>query len=200
MTTQTQQVRQINQRRARKNKRFQAATAAEKRVMVAKDVLQLLDAKKIRAEFDNTYVQFPAKLKSKETDVATVLEMSMTKLNPCTVCGIGAAMVCDLLIKDKLQLGQFWHGDDMTNNSVIYQTDSYDMGEFKWSKMVGQTFPPDLLRAIELAFESGYYDYHRVESANDRVRAVYQNIIKNKGIKFTAYGDPKCVIWGRGAR
>lgn len=206
-TTQQQakQVAKIKARQQKRNTQFCALNKAGQRTMVAKDVLKMLDDRKLKARFDNTYVSLPKQLTSSEQELSTVLELNVKSSNPCTVCGIGAAMVCDLLIKDHLKLGSFYMGDDTDpSNFEDYHvtfapdTDSNSPypGDIQWSQMVSKTFPESLLRLIEKAFERGSYGYDKCRSANGRLGAIYANIVANKGVKFSSY-DRKTVVWGR---
>lgn len=193
------QVRKIRER----NRKFKRLTPAGKRVAIAKDVLAQLNAKMILArsgvyfsskpveELLNTYEsvsgswnydsrQDKLKAELEDTQLCDVLEGQK-----CTVCGIGAAFVSAVRL-----------GDDLTVPNA--GTDDGSMREY-----LVRYFEPEQVGAIESAFEeecfmsvavgwgvtTAQYDLEtraiafgqQYRSDAKRLRAIFENIIANKG-------------------
>ncbi len=177
-TKDTKKFRNLVDRINRTNDKFEEADADKKRLMVAKDVLRLLDAKAVAA-IHNIYVeldQVPDKFTGRGGFQVSDLFKSI-KTPTCNVCAIGGAMVAATM---RLNDVSTWC------NSVL--EDSFDEHEEGgMSARAVEVFGKDLLRRMETAFERGSFGYHRLKSANGRLRAIYQNLVDNRGARFTNY-------------
>ena len=187
----------VRQIRAR-NRAFLALTPAKRRVAIAKDVIQQLNAEKIIAQrgvyFDESGIE---KVMEQtywagkgatgvaghgETQVCDLLETSK-----CTVCGIGAAFVSAVRLGDDLKI------KDLAADETWVR--DYQMRDY-----LKRYFDPPQVALIECAFERGPYYRTNMNQAPsksdtraavafgrkydgdaDRMRAIFQNIVSNRG-------------------
>jgi hypothetical protein len=172
------------------NKKFEKASGAGKIVMVARDVLAMLAARRIKAT-TCVYVQ---QANVPEERVVGLKDMSellkLPKLPPCNVCAIGAAMFATTLRLDNVPISH-----DSGGYYAAYTSDGKSSTRLglSMSSRVRDVFPNELLRYMEHAFEYNGHGYkHRTSS--ERLTAIYTNLVENKGKKFTncKTGD---VIW-----
>src|SRR5688572_10622790 len=91
---------------ARRNKAFKDKTKAQKRVLVAKDIIQLLKLGKIKSEYG--YCN-NAKIENKawENPTAGIRELLLQEQTPCDCCAKGAIMVSMTLFNNK-ESGANW--------------------------------------------------------------------------------------------
>jgi hypothetical protein len=182
----------------RSNKTFQKADQAKKIMMVAKDVLALLDLKRIEAQH-GYYVGMPNVSAAYEPNCQVSDLLKMPDFPACSVCALGAGMIASTLrlndvvvegLDRKCQtnyiefVGYFDADNSIDHNSI-------DLG---MSKRAIQVFSYFLLRYMELAFEDGEYEYDRVARGKARLRAIYKNLVNNKGKHFTCYRS-KANVW-----
>lgn len=180
-------------------KKFNKANKARKRVMIAKDVLAQLDAKRFKAKQgywvkpDNKGERF--KHKSEQQEVCDLVS------GKCQVCGIGALFVSAVTFADKLKVQELTGVSNrdlepaVTNDGVAFLSDSV----FDY---LSRFFDDDQLNKIETAFENGHGHCFDVEAESFwanlqdvpepelRMRLIMQNIISNKGY-FDASRRPK---------
>jgi hypothetical protein len=180
------QFKNLVKRIQRSNKKFESATPAQKIVMVAQDVLALLDLNRIKATH-GTYVQLPKgveKVKAKEDGTCSMQDVfKMSELPACDVCGIGAALLSCTLRLNQVEVDQAY-----VRAGTYFGYNSADCGDKddQISARAREVFPHRLLREMEQAFENGSFDYYQVKTPKARLRAIYQNLIDNKGC-FTCY-------------
>jgi hypothetical protein len=62
-----------------------------------------------------------------------------------------------------------------------------------------EVFTNSLLELMEKAFEGGDFGYGKLNQGTSRLRAIYQNLIDNKGQRFTRYRDSKRVVYDMAA-
>lgn len=178
----------------RSNKSFKKASPAKKIVMVAKDVLDMLRLRRF-AVTPGTYVEFnhnSASARASDTieDVGALLKLP--KLPACNVCAIGAGMVAATLRLDDVAFDpNFTH---YLHFYSVGTTEYVDM-ESGMSQRALDVFTNALLRKMERAFEYNEYGY-TMRGDKDRLRAIYQNLVKNKGKKFTHH-DTGSAIWSQ---
>lgn len=177
----------------RTNKTFQKASIDKRIVMVSKDVLSLLDIRRMKAKH-GTYVRLRGnamhKLKGDSYQMSDLL--AMPNLPSCQVCAIGAGMVAATLRLNAVEVDAPKYGV-----CTAYDYGNKDEGELEkgMSDNARAAFPDELLRAMEQAFEGGSHGYYNVAHGEKRLRAIYQNLIDNKGKKFTAHDDPSYDVW-----
>jgi hypothetical protein len=186
------QFKNLVKRIQRSNKKFESATSAQKIVMVAQDVLALLTLQRIEAEH-GTYVRVPQveKVKVNEDGNCSMQDVfKMPDLPACHVCAIGSAQVAAVLRlnkveapADEVRLGK-WYS---------YNSNHLNDSDDQISERTQEVFPDSLLREMETAFENGSYDYGKIKTPKLRLRAIYQNLIDNKGC-FTYYKDSQAII------
>jgi len=160
----------------RSNKTFKNASPAKKIVMVAQDVLGLLDLKRI-SPIKGYYVDlYDDDRLSKFKDLSEYLKLP--RIPACRVCAIGAGMVAATIRLNNVPASDtyiaFWDNENAMSNQTM------------------SVFPIPLLRSMEGAFEHQFYGYE--QNNEGRLRAIYENLIENKGKKFTEYHTGK-VVW-----
>jgi len=170
------------------NERFAKASSAQKIVMVAKDVLKLLALKRITSSrgsyvetgfIDEALFKGSAAKRGKFSDIVSASELfKLPELPECTVCAIGGAMVAATMRLNDCDV-------NVSGNIVC---DYYSYGNpVGMSARADEVFGDELLREMESAFEQGTFEYHRLKSDSGRLKAIYENLVENKGKKFTFY-------------
>jgi len=178
-------------------KKFAKLDAAGKRVMIAKDILLQLDAKKLVAE-QGRYVSISSLY---EFDDTQDIKANYSKIKECPVCALGACLMATTKFNNHLKFGD------------IGPTVSY-MNTSKVSFVLQELFSDEQLLLIECAFEgmitgeSSYasqtfgtnlpadefkkaYDFankfrekYSIDAKNTstlKMEAIMNNIIQNKG-------------------
>jgi hypothetical protein len=178
----------------RSNKRFESATATQKIVMVSQDVLDMLELERIKARH-MIYVKIPLCVSNIQPNLSGNVQISdvlkLPELPVCSVCAIGAGMVAATLRKNDVVAPKSYASADFNyRNSPESNFEGEGM-----SLRAQEVFGKRLLRSMEQAFEDGEYNYHRTERGDSRMKAIYKNLIKNKGEKFTHYQANNFVIW-----
>lgn len=182
----------------KRNKEFKAASPAEQRVLIAKDVIAQLKIgsfKPISGTFfksrqmymmGDNYFNYHV-----EEDNFSVQELVLSKkVNDCQCCALGSIALSCTLFKNKVKVSE-----------IDYELDPSYVIEGEWqsgnSKLqLDEIFSSEQLKLIEVAFErgKGYYSSYSLidgEAARrfgraysnhaDRLIAIMKNIIKNKG-------------------
>ncbi len=166
----------------RSNKKFDSSSKAEKRVMIAKDILKLLKAEVVSGKAGE-YVEF----NSMPFFYDDQAQGHLHNIPKCEVCGIGGIAYAYILRK---------------NNCTIGEMDTLGSGDIL--KMV-KIFPKRQMNLIESAFEQwdsfdngrnkkvpaferAYYfrsnnncPKHKRGTNNKALELIMKNIIKNKG-------------------
>jgi hypothetical protein len=171
------------------NAEFKKATKAQKRVMIAQDVLAQLKAKRYVAE-SGCWVQANYNSAVPLADIKytdSVQELFVEKkIESCNVCALG---------------GLFMSCTNFNNNTLLEDLDfaSSELGdlieEVKLSNKLNKIFSVKQLKLIEVYFEGndGYfyenreYDtvkafYIKYPSDKKRLQLIMENIVKNDGI------------------
>lgn len=171
------------------NAEFKKATKAQKRVMIAQDVLAQLKAKRYVAE-SGCWVQPNYNSTATWADIKytdSVQELFVEKkIESCNVCALG---------------GLFMSCTNFNNNTLLEDLDdvSEDLGalveeEEKLSNKLNKIFSTSQLKLIETYFEAngGYfrdYDeddrieafYNKHPSDKKRLQLIMENIVENEG-------------------
>lgn len=173
---------------------FSSLRAAERRVLIAKDVIKALKAKRMEARKGHYTVMEPY------VNFKNTLDLGLEEENDaraafakqCTVCAKGSLLIAAIDRFNKVSLGDLgdWHSISI---------DSPEDEPYKW---ISKLFPRKDLAAIEIAFEGTIYCgedsewledhhndlvtkalnfYHAHSSAESRLEAIMKNIVKNKG-------------------
>ena len=173
------------------NKKFKNATKAQKRVMIAKDVLEQIKTNRYLAE-SGTWVEPNFSTNSSYCDICDSPEISIQDIfkdktiESCTVCALG---------------GLFMSCINLNNNTTLKDFDEeYDDlgalidGNKKLSNNLNRIFTRDQLILIEQYFEEGGGYFYRDDDCDlldsfvdaypdgqDRLKAIMENIVENKG-------------------
>lgn len=155
-------------------KNFDKLPKAEQRVLIAKDLIARLNAKKFKAQ-PMVYLRAPVDVSDKEA----LVKDALAKV-PCRGCQIGGFFVCAIDRHNSLKINDVSLGDRGDGKS-------FDADEMR--SYLGQWFSPVTLLDVEAVFEgdvsSGGIDFTpicRVFSPDKRMRLIANNIIANKGI------------------
>lgn len=167
------------------NEKFAKATQDQRILMVAKDVLSLLDLERIKAQWGRYFSmdtsKLPEKMTSKKCEVSKLLKMP--ELPACNVCAIGGAMMASTLRLNKVKVDASYCVEEV-----------YNEGETgTMSERAEDVFPAEMLKCMEDAFEGGDFGYARLVKVETRLRAIYQNLVDNKGKCFTHYRSQRVV-------
>jgi hypothetical protein len=190
---------------AKRNKIFAAASAAEKRVLIAKDVLAQIAAKKFKVRsgtwvnlLDNNKLTIPTVAPESiglpkdfktidQKDSIRELFLENTTVKSCECCALGAMFMSCTLYNNKTTVRDF-------DNETYDFVDSVEDRSF--SNGLAGFFSPEQLKLIEVAFECGHGGFdpdevtkgsHAAEwgdyykNDKDRLVAIMKNIIKNDG-------------------
>ncbi len=171
----------------RKNLVFNSASLAEKRMTIARDVLERLDAKKLIAQ-TGYYIKFRdeegsmCRIETPEGELGRVFpEEIQTGKVTCHACALGSMMMATL---DR------FNGVTVSGN----EESSYPLGklddilEDSLGAVLTEYFEIDQLHLIEACFEGWRFGtdgdttrYRKTLSADDRLRRIMQNIVDNGG-------------------
>lgn len=158
----------------RRNATFQALSLEERRVTIAKDVIDWLDAKKLTAR-SGVYLR-------------TEALGSRVNGSTCTACAVGAIFACAVERADTVKLVGEASYDDEENDGMEYTPDSI-------REQLAPYFSQEQLALIESAFEKSSFGSDYVDnpdlleraidytsgSASVRMRQIMKNIIRNNG-------------------
>lgn len=194
MKTKTLSPKQIAAEIARRNRVFKAANAAQKRVLVAKDVLAQLKAKTIRAN-SGWWVSTDATVIEGEESLQKQLIAGAT----CEACALGSVMVSLVRFTNRVTVeeAEDTFGSCPLNFSKVYSGDADD------KTGITRIFSKRQIQLIESAFErgegyfqedndiDGFYVTNEVlaatrfgrkyETDHNRLVAIMENIVRNKG-------------------
>ncbi len=170
-------------------------TKEEMRVEIAQDVLKALKTKRINASHNGYMTADDEKLADlasawEEEDLEALMKLSQEEYSPpkaCDVCAIGAVFVAAVDRHDALKLSEVY------KNSI-----DGDIGDDLMLPYLNKWFEDSQLRLMEYAFENEFhgtnYDgpdddvckaaeafYEFYDEPGDRVTAIMNNIIENKG-------------------
>lgn len=189
------------------NADFSKATLAQKRVIIAKDVLASLKAGRYRAKpggyfySPSTDVYFIA-----EKPLNTKLDKIFQNMPTCYVCALGACFVSAVKKFDGLTVGDVTSCGHYSHSYYSGRTSDLDERKTMTEKL-SDFFETSQLDMIETAFEGiylgdygdygdvrAYNFYHRRRSMNsdDRLKAIMQNIVDNNGtfVPPSKFDDP----------
>jgi hypothetical protein len=188
---------------ARRNKAFAAAATAEKRVLIAKDVLAQIKAKRFAAAHGvwvdaankplsaaPGYIHIAAPIDDKFSETDSVRELFIAgDIQRCRCCALGALFMSCTLYNNKTTVEDFVEEISWDFGEIV------DNGQFK--NQLTSFFSRAQLKLIESVFESenGVFDVgtddrkrdlvdawsHKFRQPEDRLVAIMQNIIRNKG-------------------
>jgi hypothetical protein len=185
--------RTVAQEIALRNKKFKAATAAQKRVLIAKDVIAQIKAKRLKAR-TGTWVN-PVFRDGRDMDAfekfdektSSVRELFLEKKIPaCECCALGAMFMSCTLYNNKTTVADLL--DETMDFELIVRSKNNS-----FSNGLTQFFPKPQLKLIEAAFEGEYGAfqdvcndktdlwYDTLPNDTKRLIAIMQNIIKNNG-------------------
>lgn len=170
------------------NDKFKKATKAEKRVMIAKDVLAQLKTNRYFAESGAWVQEFWSEkhnpeLRYEDTSVAEAFDAK--EIQQCSVCALGSLFMSCAVITGKTTLmdldeERYYLGELIQDNRAI-------------SNGLDKIFSKSQLKLIESYFEGndGYFvkaskDQDRIENffafePDIRLKMIMKNIIENKG-------------------
>lgn len=143
------------------NAKFAKATPAQKRVLIAKDVIAAIKAKTINPAEGVWCARSDGKSLYNETQGGEQLSKLIGKNVQCDVCALGALFVCTVRRFNNLEAGI------VSNYQVsdIYEIDSY-LYDF---------FSREQIRLIEIAFEGGRGAMIADSPLDNKVAAIFSS-------------------------
>jgi hypothetical protein len=181
ITKQQRETKLLERRLRDRNQAFQGATVAQKRVLIAKDVLKLISEDKVDIKKGNFIVVPLISEEVGECQANKAVEEGKVK---CTVCAKGS-----------LFLGHVYR----TNNIIVDDLDTGN-GSNEIANRLKNVFTEKQLDLIETAFEGEYYNWNGKSLLNEkeeqkaleffenshfnpteRLKAILKNIISNSG-------------------
>ncbi len=185
--TQETAIAQKNRFTEEQNAAFAAMSPADQRVQIAKDVIQQLEAGKLRATKgvylesiitmetdlpegveDSGYLYVSQK--DGETEMADIFGI----MKRCQVCALGGLFVCAVERFDKLKIKEFAYLPNDPGDVACIGGSQAKMQAYLGSN----SFDIDQLFAIENAFEGTRFSK---EAAPQRMIQIMENVIRNKG-------------------
>jgi hypothetical protein len=142
-----------------KNAQFEKASAAMKRVMIAKDVIEHVKVKNIKAN-RGAYFEGGEYPEIGETTKAKVsLQEVMPKMELCSVCALGGMFYSSIAINNKFKADVI----DKREGEIDTEFDGDDV-----RKKLGKFFSKYQMALIESAFEGTDYSYENdIEDMSD---------------------------------
>lgn len=181
-------ITQLNQKIKKSNSNFKRKTLAEKRVLIAKDALELLESGKISIE-RGQFVSFDSSL-SVEISQENELQKLLPKIRNCKVCALGGLMIskanlyndCKLSVEEKDLKYLNPHRIKNIPYFTKYQSQlietAFEMGEGYFGEGGDGKYYLILKKKDKnKAINFGY----KYSDDDDRFVAIMKNIIKNKG-------------------
>ncbi len=178
---------------ARRNKLFKGKTNPQKRVLIAKDVIDQIEAEKIRATsgtFCDVYFG------GDPNDDESIQELVLKEDVHCNACALGALMMSTTLFNNKETVGDLQNHFEDLGGAIE--------DDVKFGNKFNEIFSKQQLRLIETAFERGggaydSYDFDESKKSEKQFNkavdfgnsyenneqcliAIMRNIIKNKGL------------------
>lgn len=193
--TKAEKEAQVKREIARRNRIFQAATKAEKRVLIAKDVIAQIRAKRLRAKSrawiipENLDTPAALPFDAFYDKDASVQKLFLSKeMAPCNCCALGGLFMSCTLYNNKTTVQELDQAADDLGRMIEADGPSNGLTKF---------FSRDQLQLIEYAFEGGdgyfndwglsggavenaYANYNHIDDEK-RLIAIMENIIENKG-------------------
>ncbi len=171
----------------RRNRVFSAATKAQRRVLLAQDVIDQIKAAKFVAETGRWVSLSGSWTLGDDTSVQRAILQN--DIPECQVCALGSLITSCVLFKNKITIG------DYVDEKMDWCNGQH---EARVTEEVGlrTVFSVAQLRLIEQAFEQGGGFYSgrltdqdevaikfgkRYSSDNERLTAIMQNIVAHKG-------------------
>lgn len=173
--------KRLQERIEKRNKAFNNASAEEKRVLIAKDVLKQVGKGRI-VPTSGSWVYIPDTFVAEDASFQEeFLKESKSDIKTCECCALGSMVVSCTLFKNDASI------DDVE--------DGASPGGKVFNKNLKPFFSKYQLKLIEIAFETGYGYYtpmtdtefaaerfgHKFKEDDKRLIAIMKNIIKNKG-------------------
>lgn len=157
-------VKRINENTKRRNMRFQRMDRMAQRVAIARDVLNMLDSKKLRAA-RGVYLEVDEDSRQELCDADTLPPpaMQLARVEKCDVCAIGSMFA-----------GLVHRGVSLDSEGCLDDYTRFDM-----VRALSPYFTRGELGLMEDYFEDGYSD-----TDDKRLRKVLETIIDTKGEFF----------------
>lgn len=156
---------------------FALLPSAAKRVEIAKDVIMHLETDKILA-MHSGYASIPDVFNirkwSLDTDVRDVINAAQ---HPCAVCALGAIFIADVIKRDNLSIAKYESMSGSTNvrDKVkdYFEDEQLSLIETAYEKTCMGAILPNSWEAVAFG--------RSIQSANERLVAIMENIIENYG-------------------
>lgn len=160
-------------------KKWSEMTPSEKRVTLAKDVISQLKKNKLSAQ-SGIYVDL---LLDNKVEDSEQLNKVLKKQGTCEVCAKGALFISHIMRNNHFTIGDYYSCHKTTYNEKIKKRlDSlFSLSQLELIEKAfeGETHDNDLKDNDLIDLANEFYDYY--EDDKERLIAIMNNIIKNKG-------------------
>ena len=169
--------KKLRKRISDRRRRFMKLTPNKQRIAIAKDVIAMIDSKKIIPSYNIGYMSFSANFSNKKVELCEIIET-----NQCRVCALGGMLAAHVMKVDNFRIDgdclnsihRFEITDQLEDYFSIEQLDLIESA-FEVSHM-GSSLPVDS-NQINKAIKFGMTKLDTCA----RIKAIMQNIIDNDG-------------------
>ena len=201
--------KQLDEKIKKRNDVFKKATTSQKRVLIAKDVIDQILAKRFNPK-RGFWVRFRNERKLEDVVESSLQEKFLDNTIPsCDCCALGGLMMSCTLYNNNEKVGDVIASADDTAGILPFDFKSnqdFDIGfnltdrRKGFDNGFGKIFSKNQLKLIEMSYEKGrgWFDSDRVyidselvakairfgrqhRSNNSRLIAIMKNIVKNNG-------------------
>ncbi len=154
-----------------RNKAYDAASPARKRVMLAEEVLRLIEIRTADPIYGTYMARDAAGISTMESAQPHI---AMGNIR-CKVCAKGAMFLAGVSFKNQLTIGELsmgFMGDVVSCNRTAHDKDD----KLELVALFGE----ETLDQIESDFENGYYK-GELQTADTQLARIMKNIIANRG-------------------
>lgn len=165
------------------NETFKKASKPEKKILIAKDVLANIKSKKYNSEKGNYITHMNGDYNGYDD-----VQKNLDKLESCNCCALGACLISSTKYQNKLTFNDLYCARSNNNNvwgqlKTIFTPKEMAIMEYcfegnEGSKVAEDSFYYYLDEKTTQKCDSFFYQYN---SSNERLTAICNNIIKNKG-------------------
>lgn len=173
-------IKTIAARVRRRNRAFAKLSPEKKKVVVAKDVLMQIDARKYRPT-RGTY--FEANAKKADVEQVTEFGVLLEKIPTCNVCAVGSVFASVARYADDLALNSAGSADSFNVSTFGEWNGRVSLNTSEYSYLIRMNiFSDSELREMEAFFESsfagGRYTSKKM-SATKALSLIMENVVRN---------------------